>query len=154
MLYRRANALMLAIASNRKTPQKVLDELAKEEDPNLLEHIAENESSHPRTLQFLSTHPMHNVRVALTQNLSLPSDIVWKLHSDEHPDVRYSLACNPQIALDVLIALREDENPYVSARAEQTIQRLSAEREDLEQSSTLVDISRRTWRTQKNDQAV
>lgn len=155
MHYRRANALMLAIASNRSTPQKVLEELSKEQDPHLLEQIAENENSHPRTLEYLSSHPLHSVRVALTQNLRLPAEIVWKLHADAHPDVRYSLACNPQIALDVLIALREDENPFVSTRAEQTIQRVSADRQDLEQqASTLVDVSRRTWRRQKNDQAV
>lgn len=156
MLYRRANALMLLIASNRRTPHQVLDELAKEEDPHLLEQIAENENTHPRTLLFLSTHQSHNVRVALTQNTRLPQDIVWKLRSDEHPDVRYSLACNPQISLDALIALREDENPYVSSRAGQTIERICAERalEEVEQTSTLVDITRRTWRKQDAEKAV
>lgn len=124
--YRRANALMLLVARSTDTPSTILDRLSHEDDPELLENIAENPNTPTRALACLAKHSSVLVRTAVCHNINTPRDILMDLTADDCVDVRYAMAANPLISSDVLHHLLEDENPYVHARAMETINRLNA----------------------------
>ena len=66
--YRRATELMLLNAACPNTPAHVLEQLSIEDDPRLLEHIAENPNTPVITLGYLAGHRDSRVRVAVTHN--------------------------------------------------------------------------------------
>lgn len=126
--YRRANELMLLIGANPSTPEHILNQLATEDDPLLLEQIAENPATSVQTLAALSMHPSERVRVAVSHNPRTPEDVVYAFVHDGNADVRYALASNPLLALETILEICQDENPYVASRAQQTYSRLTQER--------------------------
>lgn len=125
-LQRKANYLMMLVAANPETPPAVIEQLAAEQDTELLEHVAENPSSPAHVLKNLSAHIQCSIRQGVAQNRNTPEETMWMLTFDENPDVRYSLAANPHVAVTILEKLGQDENPYVACRAGQTLSRLKA----------------------------
>lgn len=113
-----------AMAVNPNTPAKVLDEIAADSPPSVLERIAENPRASDETLRKLSELPYPQVRSAVAENLNTPQEIILRLSADECVDVRYSIAENHNMPASVLEALADDENPYVSVRASKTLARL------------------------------
>lgn len=128
MSYRRANALMLMVGGNPQTPQNVLSQLAREDDPDLLEQIAENPNTHPRTLIYLAAFPQARVRIAVSYNPHCPRAIMRALSADHDADVRYTIAANPLVSEEILENMLEDENPYIAARATETLTKLQRAR--------------------------
>lgn len=112
------------IAVNPKSPPPVLDGLAWQDCPKLLERIAENPQTSKATLSRLARSRYPEVRAAVTENSTTSSEDIWLLAGDESPDVRFRLAENHNISIDVLESLIEDDNPYVSDRAYRTVCRL------------------------------
>jgi hypothetical protein len=108
------------IAVHPESPPAVLDVLADEASPALLERIAENPATAPDTLARLASCQSPDVRIAVSRHPCTPPAVLAQLCTDEHPDVRYALAENPTMAGDVLRRLAWDDNPFVAARASQT----------------------------------
>lgn len=97
---------------------------------DLSRHTALRLIDHPNTpsdvLMQLAQHIDAEVRAQVADNLNTPQDAILLLLKDESTDVRYALAESYHLGKAHLEILLEDDNPYVVARAEETLQRLSA----------------------------
>jgi hypothetical protein len=122
--YRRANELMLLIAASHSTPPSVLEQLSNEDDPQLLENVAENPNTPLVTLGYLAGHRDEKVRIAVTHNPMAPRDIVSALTNDLSLDVRFAIASNPLLPIAIIHEVCNDDNPYVAARARRTFDRM------------------------------
>lgn len=94
----RANAVLMRLAENPRTPPKLLESLASQANSDL--------------------------KIAVAENLSCPVELLQKLANDHDPDVRYAIAENHNMPATVLVRLTDDENPYVCCRAKRTLDRL------------------------------
>lgn len=124
-MFRKANALMLLIASDPRTPKTVLEQLAEEDDPDLLEHVAENPNSPLSIIERLLKHPESKVRIAVSNNSAVPFQFLEALARDDDLDVRFNIAMNPLIKRPILEILSNDDNPYIASRACQTLSRMA-----------------------------
>lgn len=119
------------LAINPNTPPPVLDHLAHNAPPQLLERLAEHPRAHSVTLTRLANHDDAQVRAAVAENINTSMKTIWKLARDNSPDVRLRLAESYTVPIAVLKVLIEDENPYVADRAQKTLLRLMREVTDL-----------------------
>jgi hypothetical protein len=115
------------LAINPNTPTPVLEHLANDTSPSMLERIAENPRTSATTLSRLASHVNPQVRAAVAENANLSPKTAWRLAQDGSADVRLRLAESYFAPLEVLRALCSDENPYVQHRAQLTLGRLIAE---------------------------
>lgn len=116
------------LASNPNTPVAVLDHMAQcSTSADVLERIANNPSTSPRTFQRLANHQCSEVRCAVAENCVGDSVTVRRLVKDEHTDVRFRLAENHNVPDEILSELCLDENPYVAHRAQVTRARLAGQ---------------------------
>jgi hypothetical protein len=97
-------------------------------DKKTLERMATNPLTPVVVLERLADHPMAEVRAAVSENKSTPKYVILALSKDADCEVRYQLAENHSLSLDVIEALTNDENPYVACRAQQTYDRLKADK--------------------------
>ena len=95
-------------------------------DNKAVKLMATSSSSSLETLERLATHPMADVRAAVSENENTPLSTLWALSKDCDPDVRYQLAENHNLPLSLIRFLTSDENPYVACRAQKTYDRLQA----------------------------
>ncbi|CAK9252032.1 unnamed protein product [Sphagnum jensenii] len=107
------------------TSGDLLEELSHRAPLTLLERIAEHANAQPATLERLSYHPSHEIRVAVAENVGTPHHVIFALTHDSSADVRYSIAENYNSPLEALDLLTEDENPYVAYRAQMTLMRIA-----------------------------
>lgn len=119
------------LAINPNTPPPVLDHLAHNAPPQLLERIAEHQRAHSVTLTRLANHEESQVRAAVAENMNTSMKTIWKLVRDPSPDVRLRLAESYTVPIAILKVLVEDDNPYVADRAQKTLLRLMREVTDL-----------------------
>jgi hypothetical protein len=119
-----AQRIRWLLAINPNTPPPVLEHLARDQNPALLERIAENPRTHVTTLARLSAHNDPQVRASVAENPTLSIKTIWRLAKDENADVRHRLAESYTVPVAVLRVLSEDENPYVSYRAQVTMRRI------------------------------
>jgi hypothetical protein len=124
---REAARIRWLLAINPNTPTPVLEHLANDSSPTMLERIAENPRSSRATLTRLAAHGNPQVRAAVAENANLSPKTAWRLAKDASADVRMRLAESYFAPLEVLRALCGDENPYVQHRAQTTIGRLVGE---------------------------
>jgi len=116
-----------SLAINPNTPSPVLEHLAYDGSPHMLERIAENPRTKSATLTRLAAHEDSQVRAAVAENANLSPKTAHCLAKDGSADVRMRLAESYFAPLEVLRTLSSDENPYVQRRAQQTLTRLLQE---------------------------
>jgi hypothetical protein len=116
-----------SLAINPNTPSPVLEHLANDNSPSMLERIAENPRASSATLTRLACHGNPQVRAAVAENANLSPKTAWRLAQDASADVRMRLAESYFAPLEVLRTLSVDENPYVQHRAQLTLGRLLTE---------------------------
>ncbi len=136
------------LASSPYTASGLLEQLADNSPPAVLELIATNPSTPAHTLVNLACHANPDVRAAVADNANTPFDTLAKLAKDDDADVRYQLAENHQLPMPILKMLVEDENPYVSSRADATISRIKdskLERTNCWQKFRTIEMARRTF---------
>jgi hypothetical protein len=124
---REAARIRWLLAINPNTPTPVLEHLANDNSPTMLERIAENPRSSSATLTRLAAHGNPQVRAAVAENANLSPKTAWRLAQDASADVRMRLAESYFAPLEVLRMLCGDENPYVQHRAQLTLGRLVTE---------------------------
>jgi hypothetical protein len=124
---REAARIRWLLAINPNTPTPVLEHLANDSSPVMLERIAENPRSTSATLTRLAAHGNPQVRAAVAENANLSPKTAWQLAKDASADVRMRLAESYFAPLEVLKVLCGDENPYVQHRAQVTLGRLIGE---------------------------
>jgi hypothetical protein len=95
-------------------------------DRKTLERMATDKNTPVVVLEKLSTHPIAQVRAAVSDNENTPLYTVWALSKDIDADVRYQLAENHNLPQSLIRSLTSDENPYVACRAQDTYERLHA----------------------------
>lgn len=116
------------IASDPATPSMVLRCMANEiNNPEVLEHIAGNQSTPEEVLCQLALHENKDVRLAVAGNHNASHLAVRPLTMDNSPTVRFTLAENPYTEGFVLEKLAEDDNPFVAHRAMETIDKVKSE---------------------------
>ncbi len=115
------------LAINPNTPPPVLEHLARDVHPTLLERVADNPRTHFTTLARLSTHEEAQVRASVAENPNASIKTIWRLVRDPNPDVRIRLAGSYTVPVAVLRVLAEDENPFVCHRAHVTMERILGE---------------------------
>jgi hypothetical protein len=120
-----AMRLLWLIAVHPESPGAVLDFIARQSTYAYAERIAENPSTWPSTLAFLSIHNNPNVRLAVASNPHTSDEIAEELCFDECSDVRFALAECTHRSEEFIERLLEDENPFVVARARKTKMRIS-----------------------------
>lgn len=90
--------IRLRVAENIRTPRDILEQLARDVDPD--------------------------VRIAVASNTNATIDLVRSLAKDEEPSVRLAIAEDPRTPTSILKELAEDSNAYVSVRACKTLEKL------------------------------
>ncbi|MBX3073293.1 hypothetical protein KF707_20900 [Candidatus Obscuribacterales bacterium] len=108
-------------AGRSSTSAKTLATLTNAACEKIRTRVAENRSTPPHLLQFLSKDESSDVRIAVASNSATPAIVLWSLASDYNPDVRLSMAENHNLPAAILTWLSGDENPYVAIRAEKTL---------------------------------
>ena len=86
----------------------MLEHLARDQHPPLLERVAENPRTHFTTLARLSTHGDSQVRASVAENPNASIKTVWRLARDASADVRLRLAESYTVPVAVLRVLAED----------------------------------------------
>jgi len=112
------------LAGNPEISTEVIEQLSHSPKSCIRRRVAENVRPLAIAIELLRDEDVE-VRIALTENSDLLPYIGLDLAHDRSSDVRFALAENPHAPLTVLEVLLQDENPYVSARAEQTLERAS-----------------------------
>ncbi len=138
----------LMLASSPYTASGLLEQLAENSPPAVLELIATNPSTPAHTLAKLACHANSDVRAAVAENANALFDTMAMLAKDEDADVRYQLAENHQLPALILSMLVEDENPYVASRAQRTLSRVKVsklERSSCWQKFRTIEMARRTF---------
>ena len=84
----------LSAARNRKTPVRVLEQLAKDENKFVRQAVADNVNTTDLFLDRLSQDAEAVVRTKVAANLNTPNNILENLALDENIEVRHAVANN------------------------------------------------------------
>jgi hypothetical protein len=114
-------------AGNHTTSREDLAQLALSKEPKVRGRVAENPSCPTVALMVLAEDEHPDVRSNVAGNPKATFPMLRQLAKDFHLNVRYTLAEDHNLPRPLLKMLSRDDNPYVSARANQTLDRLKEE---------------------------
>jgi hypothetical protein len=112
-------------------PSNVLSALAYDALDQIRLRVAENPRTSAAVLVQLAFDANQEVRLAAVENANAPNVLVEILARDANDEVRFGVAENYKASADILTMLAKDRNPYVACRAEKTLRRILATREQV-----------------------
>lgn len=120
-------AIRKRVASNRKTPKKILLHLASDSEQSVKISIATNLSAPEEVYPILAYDSMEAVRSVVARFEYVPVIALKILAKDKDVDIRLEVARNLNANKEILLQLTHDSDSRVSNIAELALQRLSQE---------------------------
>jgi len=126
--FEKKDALM-GVASNPRTPVKIINELLNYDRGIYKEFISSNSATPIYILEQLSASAEDDIRVNIILNLSTPTYIIDNLINDKSSSVRFAITKCPNVTKDILTILLKDENIDVSRQAKDSLKKMRTTKE-------------------------
>ena len=114
---KRDEPILLALAENQNSSQKVLRYIAKDQKDYIRLSVAMNPSTQSDILELLSTDIYPWVREAVACHVNTPEFVLEKLATDSEVEVRLAVAQNPNFYKQTLEKLAQDSNEDIKETA-------------------------------------
>jgi len=106
--------------------------------------LAQNISTAPAALFWLSCHNNPDIRSAVARNPSCPPEALTYLAKDHEAGIRHAIAENPKASVGILEMLTADKNPLIAWRAQNSLNLSRARR-------TVTDLRLPNWENKPKD---